>query len=187
MKPSTPVFDSEWRSRCVVVPCSIRDVNEFVRRHYLGKRPGVTVLAMMMMEDAFACGMITYSLPPSQTSVRYGGVTWEMSRLFIEDRIPANGETWLIAQSVRYIRKNCPTVRMLVTYADPSVGHQGVIYRAANWTYDGHTDADRKTPKFDLVDSAGKKFGRASHVPVGTLTTRLPRVSKARFIYRLSA
>jgi hypothetical protein len=186
VKPSGPVFDRAWRDQCSVVPCSVRDVAEFVRLHYLGKRPGVVTLAMMMLRDVFAVGMIVYALPPPETSVRYGGLTWEMARLWITDDVPPNGESWLIAQSIKHIRREHPDVRALVTYADPSAGHRGTIYRAANWTPDGRTDEERKTPRFDLQDAAtGKRYSRRSHVPEGATTRRLARVSKQRFIYRL--
>lgn len=187
MKPEGVVFDREWRESCRVVPCSVRDVNEFVRLHYLGKRPGVVVLAMMMLRDVFAVGFIAYALPPPETAKRYGGLTWEMARLWISDDVPRNGESWLIAQSVRHIKREHPNVTALVTYADPSAGHQGTIYRAANWTPDGHTDEGRSTPRFDLQDTqTGKRYGRRSHVPDGAETRRLPRVSKSRFVYRLA-
>jgi len=76
---------------------------------------------------------------------------------------------------------------MLVSYADPSAGHSGVIYRAANWKSDGRTDDDRKTPRFDYADAnSGKKYSRASHIPIGTDIKRVPRVSKWRFIYSLT-
>ena len=186
MKPSGPVFDREWRARCCVVPCSTRDVSEFIRTHYLGKRPGVVTLAMMMLDGPWAVGTIVYAMPPSETSIRYGGPTWEMARLWIADFVPPNGESWLIAQSVKYIRSNHPAVVALVTYADPSAGHLGTIYKAANWTEDGRTDEGRNTPRFDLQDVAtGKRYGRQSHVPANTKTRRLPRVSKRRFVYRL--
>lgn len=182
MKPSGPVFDRAWRERCHVVPCSISDVDEFVRAHYLKKRPAVCVLTLMMMQDWFSVGMIVYALPPRETAVRYGGTTWEMARLWIDDSIPTNGESWLISQSVRYIKANHSSVVALVTYADPSVGHTGAIYRAANWIEDGRTDGRR----FDLQDAVtGKRYGRHSHVPPGAQTVRVPRVSKARFVYQI--
>ncbi len=186
MKPQGAVFDREWRERCQVVPCSIRDVNEFVRVHYLGKRPGVVVLAMMMLKDVFAVGMIVYALPPRETAIRYKGLTWEMARLWIADEVPPNGESWLIGQSVKYIKRNHKDVKTLVTYADPTAGHAGTIYRASNWTPDGRTGDGRTTPRFDLKDAVtGKRYSRRSHVPEGATTIREDRSSKHRFIYRL--
>jgi len=120
--------------------------------------------------------------------VRYGGLTWEMARLWIADDVPRNGESWLIAQSIKYIKRERPDVTTLVTYADPSVGHSGTVYRASNWLPDGRTDEGRVSPRFDLQDAtSGKRYGRRSHVPAGATTVRLPRVSKHRFIFRLRA
>lgn len=189
MKPKGPCFDASWRARCVAVPCSVRDVDDMLRAHYLRKRPAVVVLAMMMFCDAFAVGCITYSLPPRETSKRLGGrVVWEMSRLWIAPDVPTNAESWLIAKSVAHIKASRPDVAMLVTYADPSAGHTGTIYRAANWLLDGRTDEGRKSPRFDLCDAvSGRVYGRAKHVPLGASVVRRPRVSKFRFTYALTA
>lgn len=186
MKPNGPVFDKAWSGRVSVVPCSVAHVNEFMRRHYLRTRPGVVTLCLMMLEDCFAIGAVVFALPPRESHVRFRGLTWELARLFIEDRIPANAETWLIAQAVKYIKANHPDVAVLVSYADPSAGHAGTIYKAANWIADGRTDQERKSPRFDLIDArTGKKFSRRSHVPESTVTVRKPRISKWRFYYRI--
>lgn len=119
---------------------------------------------------------------------RYGGVTWELARLWIDDSVPANAETFLIARAVRFIRRNRPDVKALVSYADPSAEHSGTIYKAANWIADGRTDDERKTPRFDYADAAtGKRYSRRGHVPEGVEIQRIARVSKFRFFYRLSA
>jgi len=82
---------------------------------------------------------------------------------------------------------NHPAVKVLVSYADPSAGHAGVIYRAANWTPDGRTDDERKTPRADYADAVtGKLYSRRGHVPAGVTIKRVARVSKHRFVYRLA-
>lgn len=63
-----------------------------------------------------------------------------LSRLVIAPEVPRNACTFLLARSVRMIdavRWPC-----LVTYADQWRGHTGGIYRAANWTYVGLTQAE---------------------------------------------
>jgi hypothetical protein len=156
-----------------------------VEAHYLGKWPGVTVLRLAMILDGEPVGMILYALPPRETSKRYRGETWELARLWIDDSVPTNAETWLIAQSVKWIKRNRPEVECLVSYSDPSRGHAGTIYKAANWSEDGRTDEGRKTPRFDYQDETGKRYSRRGHVPAGAVITRVPRVSKYRFKYDL--
>jgi len=186
--PSGGRFDAEWRARCAVVPCSITDAMPFVKKHYLHKRPAIIRLCLMAMCEWRAIGCVVYSDPPRECSVRYGGVTWELSRLYLLDFIPRNAETWLIGQSVKYIKKHHQEVQCLVSYADPIAGHAGTIYRAANWRYDGDTDAGRLTPRCDYYDArTGQKYGRKGNMPDGAVVERKPRTSKHRFVLSLRA
>ena len=179
-------FDAEWRKRCVVKRCSICDVDQFVKAHYLAKRPAIVLLCLVVECDGSAIGFVTYSSPPISTEVRYGCVVWELSRLYLLDNIPMNAESWLISKSVRWVKRCHKDVGLLVSYADPSVGHSGTIYKAANWQFDGMTDAGRKSPRCDYVDlNTGKKYGRLGNMPRDSVVVRVPRVSKSRFILRI--
>jgi hypothetical protein len=157
-----------------------------IRRHYLKKWPGTVVARVGLFCDELARGVITFSLPPRETAKRYGGVTWELSRLWIDDALPANAETWFMARAVALIRKARPDVKYLVSYADPSAGHVGVIYRAGNWKPDGRTDEGRTTPRCDYRDVSGKVYSRAGHVPDGVQVSRVPRVSKNRYVMAMT-
>jgi hypothetical protein len=188
MKPGGMCFDSAWRLRCSVEPCAVSDVDDFIRRHYLGKRPAIVMLALMLRLDGMPVGCIIYSAPPREADRRYGGITWELARLFLVDEMPRNSESWLISQSIRHIRRNRPDVAHLLSYADPSAGHAGVIYKAANWRFDGMTDQERKTPRCDYIDQrTGKKYGRKGNMPPDAIVGRVPRVSKHRFHYPMTA
>jgi hypothetical protein len=100
--------------------------------------------------------------------------------------MPKNSETWLIGQSIRYIKRERRDVLFLVSYADPTAGHDGTIYRAANWQDQGMTDAGRKTPRCDYYDSrTGKKYGRRGNMPKDAVIVRYPRQSKRRFVYAI--
>lgn len=186
MRPEGAVFDASWRAACSLRPAKREEVNQCVEQHYLGKWPGVCVLVLAVKHGDETIGVIIYALPPRETSKRYGAETWELARLWLKDAVPKNAETWVIAKSIKHIQKHFPSVGVLVSYADPSVGHSGTIYKASNWVSDGHTDGERKTPRFDYADAVtGKKYSRRGHVPKGTAIVRVPRVSKHRFIYRL--
>lgn len=179
-------FDSSWRAVSVIKRCSVAEAAPFLARHYLGKRPAIVMLCLEMVVAEATVGVIVYAQPPREASKRYGGVTWELARLFLDDSVPRNGESWLIAQSIRYIRKMHPEIKVLLSYADPSAGHCGYVYRASNWTSDGKTDQERKSPRCDYVDTrTGKKYGRRGNMPEDAIVGRIPRVSKYRYFYRL--
>ncbi len=179
-------FDSGWRQRSRIERCSVTDVDAFVKAHYLGKRPAIVMLALRALVRGVPSGMVIFSAPPREINKRYGGVTWELARLYLLDEIPRNAETWLIGRSVRYVKANRPEVQFLVSYADPSVGHTGTIYRAANWRADGKTDDERKSARCDYYDRrTGKKYGRRGNMPPEAVVERRPRVSKFRYFLPL--
>ncbi len=190
-KPDGPCFDATWKARCRVRKGSITECARFFKAHYLHVRPAVIPLVLTIDVDGLPSGMVCFALPPKETSVRYGVACWELARLWLDDSMPTNAETWAIAQAVKYVKRHHLEIGMLVSYADPSVGHQGTIYLAANWEREGETEP-RKTARFDytiteptLFGDEVKRFGRRAHVPEGATVERLARVSKPRFIYRL--
>jgi hypothetical protein len=186
--PVSDKFDSSWRYACSIHPCSVTDVDEFIRAHYLGKRPAIVLLCLMMRANGEPVGCIIYSAPPREADKRYGGKTWELARLYLLDKIPRNAETWLIGQSIRYIQRTHRDVEHLLSYADPSAGHSGTIYKASNWRSDGMTDQERKSPRCDYVDErTGKKYGRKGNMPADAVIARIPRISKHRFHFPLKS
>lgn len=40
-----------------------------------------------------------------------------------------------ISAAIKIIKKNCPTVQLLITFADKRQGHYGTIYQATNWIF----------------------------------------------------
>lgn len=179
-------FDGKLKQRCLVSEIGHREATPMIRQHYIGKWPGVVTLILGLWRDCFLVGVIVFALPPPETSKRYGGVTWEFARLWVDDLMPRNTESWFIGRALTHVRKYYPQVEYLVTYADPSVGHKGTIYRATNWTADGMTDDERRSPRCDY-EIDGKRYSRASHLPNGAAAKRVPRVSKYRFYMRLTS
>lgn len=166
-------------STLFVIESSLADAKEFIAAHYLRKRPAICTCCLLVYMPT-PKGIIIFAMPPRQTCVRYGGLTWELARLFLLNDAPPNTESRAIAAAVAYIRRHYRDVRYLVSYADPSAGHKGTVYKAAGWLADGRTDDERKTPRFDY-EANGKRYSRRAHVPFGASIKRVPRVSKFRF------
>lgn len=180
-------FDGEWRRRVEVRPCARTEIERCIHSHYLHKWPGVNVALFGAFIDGINVGACVFSLPPRETEKRLGGKSWELSRLWLSDDLPGNAESWFIARCVRLVGRTHPEVRFLVSYADPSAGHSGVIYRAGNWVFDGMTDDGRKTPRCDYVWQ-GRRYSRKGHIPHGAEgIQRVPRVSKFRYVYPMSS
>jgi hypothetical protein len=60
-------------------------------------------------------------------------VVWDVSRVYSIDGAPPNAISSLLSKLRIYIRRNMPSVELLVTAVDPNLGFTGVSYRAANW------------------------------------------------------
>jgi hypothetical protein len=43
----------------------------------------------------------------------------------------------IVALSLRFLKKQSPGIRLIVSFADPTAGHHGGIYQAGNWLYCG--------------------------------------------------
>ena len=62
----------------------------------------------------------------------------ELRRLCLIDDTPKNAESYFVSRTIKWLKKNTDW-KFIVSYADPEQGHQGVIYRASNFKYDGVT------------------------------------------------
>lgn len=170
----------------MIRPATRKEVSALIQAHYLHRWPGVVVAILALQREEQITGVVVFALPPRETAKRYRVTCcWELARLYLIDEEPKNTESWFISQAIRWVKKNRPEVEALVSYADPSANHSGIIYRAANWIQDGRTDQERKTPRFDYCHD-GKHYSRRSHVPLGVIPSRIPRISKYRFVYWMS-
>ena len=59
---------------------------------------------------------------------------YELTRLWIDDSVPKNGESFLISNSLKKLDKE-----IIISYADSSYDHLGIIYQSSNWHFIGLT------------------------------------------------
>lgn len=135
----------------VVNEISTRDAVDYVvLHHYLHRRPPVSY-SFGLFVNGVVKGVITYGVPASRHLQKSACMTnpdkvIELNRLFASDELPRNTESWFISQTL----KKLPPL-IVVSYADTKQNHVGYVYRAAGWNYNGYTDMDRKTPRFDYT------------------------------------
>lgn len=60
-----------------------------------------------------------------------------LSRMFVDDSLPNNAESYCIARTIRHIRQKYEDILYLVAYADMLYGHCGIVFQASNWIYTG--------------------------------------------------
>jgi len=82
-------------------------------------------------------GVAIYGNPMSKSY--NGSKTIELRRLCLIDDTPKNTESWFISRTLKWLNKNTDYTSV-VSFADPNKGHQGTIYKASNFSYDGLED-----------------------------------------------
>jgi hypothetical protein len=92
----------------------------------------------------------------------------ELVRVALSDR-RETPTTRVVAVSLRMLRRACPRVRLVVSFADPERGHHGGIYQGGNWIYGGMT-----RPADEYVVNGRRMHGRALRMTRST--HRLGRV-----------
>ena len=43
----------------------------------------------------------------------------------------------IVSIAIRMLKRKCPNIQLVVSYADPDQNHLGTIYQAGNWIYEG--------------------------------------------------
>ncbi len=62
----------------------------------------------------------------------------ELRRLALLNEAPKNSESFFIAKTLRWLKQNT-RIKLVLSYADPNYGHQGIIYKATHFKYVGLT------------------------------------------------
>jgi hypothetical protein len=162
-----------------------------IQKHYLHRKASCTH-AFALYKDHEIKGVITYGTPSSPTlrdgvcGKEYTNDVIELTRLWVCDSVPRNGESFLIGNTLKRLDKD-----IVVSYADESEGHVGRIYQATNWIYTGLSakgfnwsveglDAHNTSllDRFDGdIDKIREEYGDAFQL--------VPRSRKHRYVYLL--
>lgn len=102
-------------------------------------------------------------------------------------RVALNGKHGITSQAVaialKLIKKDLPTVKLIVSYADEGHNHKGTIYQATNWIFVGDSIAESAIDPQD-----GKvKHTRILHSKYGSIKgfTRVKDAPKHKYVYVL--
>lgn len=119
-------------------PSESREVREWiVKRHYTGAAPPGFRFALEFIEGRELVGAMLLGRPSSR---ELDPEDWmELTRVCFVDAAPKNTESQGLAMMRRFVRVWVPQTRCLLAYSDPSVGHEGTIYKADGWACFGRT------------------------------------------------
>lgn len=76
----------------------------------------------------------------------------ELNRFAMADSEDKNAESQAISLGLKWIKRNCPEIKLLVSYSGRKEGNYGYIYQATNWEYLGYF----VSPGFWILDGEEK-------------------------------
>ena len=166
-----------------------------VRNHYLHTMPGGTRLAFGVflghrLLGALALGVGAFNSRRLVSGATHGDCIC-LTRLWLDDRLPKNGESRVLAVVLRSLARHT-RLKFVVTYADPTAGHRGTIYQAGGWVYTG---VSGPSVLYDLGDGVGRHSRTFGHSlgtrslrylrRQGTRVSSIERPGKHRYLYFL--
>jgi len=159
-----------------------------VKNHYLHRKPNC-IHSYGLYDNGLLLGVIIYGIPASHYVMQLCGKeesknVIELVRLWTVDDGLRNKESYLISHSLKML-----PFEIVISYADESYGHVGIVYQATNWLYTGLTDkhaawkvdGNSKQHSRHLFDG----YGGISNAKIilGDRMTSYQRPQKHRYIF----
>jgi hypothetical protein len=118
----------------------------FVSKYHYAGRIGRSGLNFGYFLNDVLIGLIIYVPPIRQEVAIKQGLAYkevlELSRLVVHPEYQIkNLASFLIANSIHEVRRLRPEVKLLVSFADSTYNHSGIIYKASNWKLDGEVES----------------------------------------------
>lgn len=128
----------------IVKPISAKDAKHIVRAlRYSGKVVNNSQIHLGVFLDGKCGGAMQFgpSLDKRKLQGLVEGTLWnefiELNRLAFADWLPRNSESRAIAAAMRFIRKQYPWIKWVVSFADGCQCGDGTIYRASGFVLTG--------------------------------------------------
>ena len=127
------------------IPCAT--AREIIRRkHYSHSVVNNSYVNLGVFLEGAIVGVLQwgYALNPARAGKVVANTTQgqylELNRMWLSDDAPRNSESRAISYSLKYIRRACPSVAWVQSFADERCQGLGVVYQACSFLYLGsHT------------------------------------------------
>jgi hypothetical protein len=131
-------MDNYWVDK---VPTS--EGKEFVKKHHYSHGIHNGPMTYGLYRDMELIGVCAFANPCSEAvcasvfGLEHKRSVTELHRLVIIDDTPKNTESWFIVRALKMLKRDRPQYNAVLSFADATEGHLGVIYQATNAIYTG--------------------------------------------------
>lgn len=126
-----------------------------LKKHYAKRLCSVSFSFGLFSFDNVLLGVITFGMPPSSTLCssicgdELAKNVIELNRLVVDEGLERNVLSFFVATALKKLPKN----KIVVSFADANMKHNGYIYQATNFIYTGVSSNTSK-----LIDKFNKEF-----------------------------
>jgi hypothetical protein len=124
-----------------------------LHKHYAKRIP--SIVYSFGLFDNNLVGVLTFGMPPSSTlstsicGEDYKNIVLELNRLVVNDGLDKNSLSYFVSKSISKL----PKPKIIISFSDNNMNHNGYIYQATNFIYTG------KTSNVSMyIDKSGKEF-----------------------------
>lgn len=113
------------------------ETKEFIERwHYSKSARSQKQKHVFKLVDNKSNSLVGVAIYGQAMSRHHKNSTLELRRLCLIDDTPRNSESFFIAKTLKWLSRNTQYSEV-ISFADPNHGHEGTIYKASNFKYDG--------------------------------------------------
>lgn len=120
--------------------------------HYSKSMPAGKTVKVGVWEHSKFIGCVIFSYGAQQHLGKMFGLTMfecpELTRIALNKH--ETPVTRIVSIAIKMLKRQCPGVRMIISYADCDEGHHGGIYAGGNWIYIGKVQTGGGTPKYKI-------------------------------------
>ena len=138
---SIPTFSLQ--NRFTISKIDTKIGKEFVKRHHYSHGIHNGPMCYGLFDHMTLVGVLAFATPCSENvcasvfGPEHKRSVTELHRLVLLDEVPKNMESWFIARVLKLFKQDRPNYKAVLTFADATQGHLGIIYQATNAIYSG--------------------------------------------------
>ena len=114
--------------------------------HYSETLPVQPILKIGVWEDKKFIGVVLFSRGGSPHLLKAYGLTQtegcELTRIALTKH--KTEVTKIVKIAILFVKKKCPKIQLIISFADPEKGHHGGVYQGGNWFYVGDTKPSKE-------------------------------------------
>lgn len=171
-------------------------VEIILAHHYSGRIVNNSYVHLGVFREGDLVGVLQfgYAMNPSHASkvvANTGNTEYlELNRMWLDDSAPRNSESRAISYAMKFLKRACPAVRWVQSFADERCGRWGVVYQAANFLFLGSHftrfyELDGETYHSMLLTAHKKGGQRGDHLRQNLARATERRLRQFRYIFFL--